>query len=63
MTRNLSGFGYYSPQTLAKEAVDALGNTDICYGGLLHRIQGALCSQMHEKLWTFMSNIAVKDFT
>lgn len=63
MTRNMSGLGYYSPETVGKEVVDALGNTDICYGGIQHRIQGAICSQVNEKIWTFMTNIAIKDFT
>jgi len=62
MTRNMGGLGYYSPDIVGEEVVNALGNTEICYGGIQHRIQGTVCSQMNEKLWTLMANRATKDF-
>jgi len=59
----MCGLGYYSPETVGIEVVEALGITDICYGGIQYRIQAAICSQVNEKIWTFMMNIAIKDFT
>jgi len=62
MTKNLKGATSVTPESLGKETLNALANTDICYGTISHRIQGAIMSQMSEKIVTKMTNSALQKF-
>ena len=59
MTKNTDSIMHSTPQICAKNAVNALGNRRISYGGLKHSFVGAFLSLKFTKL---NSLIATQDF-
>ena len=62
MTRNTTSPTHVTPNQTAIETINCLGNIDICYGPLIHRITGALIDLVDPRITTFVSTRELQKF-
>lgn len=62
MTKNTTSLTHCTAEQTAKEAVNALGNTSICYGPLMHRIQGGLVNFASPRIVSKVSSAEIEKF-
>ena len=62
MTKKTTSFMHSTAEQTAKEAINSLGNTDICYGPLMHRIQGALVKFASPKIVSKITSMEIESF-
>ena len=57
MVKNTTSFSHSTAEQTAKEIVNSLGNVDICYGPLIHRLQGAGINSVDPKIVTHVATV------
>lgn len=62
LTRNTESATHATANQTGKEAVDSLGQVDVCYGPFTHRLNAAMINLVPEKLSSFSASQSLKTF-